>query len=93
MARSSFRGGVFVTGLDRQADRVVVSLFTSRPTRLDDLRGRLRLHDSAGTEYALVTREPDVIDGRGQLAFTPSTPEGVSWLKLEEPGAGLVWRL
>ena len=91
--RSTFRGGIFVTGLDRRPDRVVISLFASRPTPLDELRRRLRLYDSAGTAYVLLTREPEVIDGRGQLVFTPSAPEGVTWLKLEEPGSGLVWRL
>jgi hypothetical protein len=91
--RASFPGGIFVTGVEMTADGVAIGVFASRAVPLDDLRARLTLGDSAGTQYEHATVAPGVIDGPGRLLFKPAPPPHATWLTLKEPGASVTWLL
>lgn len=83
---SKFPGGLYLVSIELRPDVVVCSVFTSRPTPVDDLRERLTLKDSAGTDYIMQPSDAEVIDGHGVIEFAPSLPHEATWLNLGVPG-------
>jgi hypothetical protein len=80
--------GLFISAFELHREKVVVRIFTSRPTSLADLRARLTLADDLGTDYVLWATAPDVIDGKAALEFRPALPRAAGALSLREPGVG-----
>ena len=87
-AGSRFKGGLLVVNVEIRRDRIVFSVFTSRPTARAELRARLTLADSEGTEYVMAPG-PEVIDGKGTIEFLPGLPNDATSLALKEPGRSL----
>lgn len=76
--------------IELYADCVAFRVFLSRPTPVITLQERLSLSDSTGTEYVMQAGDSETIDGKGTIEFTPGLPREATWLKLDEPGTGLV---
>ena len=87
-AGSRFTGGLFVVDVEIRRDRIVFSVFTSRPTTQHELRSRFSLADSEGTVYAMAPGA-EVIDGKGTIEFLPGLPNDATSLALSEPGRSL----
>jgi hypothetical protein len=87
---SRFPHGLFVVAIELYADRVAFRIFLSRPTPVSTLQKRLTLSDSTGTKYVMQAGDSETIDGKGTIEFRPAVPREATWLKLEEPGTGLV---
>jgi hypothetical protein len=86
---SRFPHGLFVVAIELYADRVALRIFLSRPRPVSTLQERLTLSDSTGTKYVMQAGDSE-IDGKGTIEFRPAVPREATWLKLEEPGTGLV---
>jgi hypothetical protein len=54
---------------------------------LGDLRERLSLQDSVGTEYTMQPSDVDVIDGHGTIEFSPGLSTDATNLTLGVPGS------
>jgi hypothetical protein len=70
---SKFPGGLYLVSIELRPDCVACSVFTSRPTPIDELRERLTLTDSVGTEYALQPNPIEIIDGKVVIEFAPGS--------------------
>lgn len=88
-AGSRFRRGLFIHSIEFHADRVVFRVFTSRPTSFTELRERMTLRDSVGTDYVMQPFED--IDGKGAFELVPGVPPNARSLHFGEPGQGLIW--
>jgi hypothetical protein len=86
-AHSKLAGGIYLISIELHADRVSCSIYTSRPIPVGELRERLSLRDSVGTEYAMQPNAEDVIDGKGIVEFAPSLPTDATNLTLGVPGS------
>ena len=87
-AGSRFRGGLFIIDVELRRDRIVFSVFASRPTSHTELQDRFSLADSAGTEYVMVPGA-EVIDGKEIIEFIPGLPSDATSLAFSEPGRSL----
>jgi hypothetical protein len=86
---SRFRGGLFVISIELRRDRIVFSIFLSRPTPFIELQERLTLSESTRTEYVMQPSATEIVDGKGVIEFTPGLPTEATWLALGEPGRWL----
>ena len=84
---SKFPGGLYLVSIELRADCVVCSVFTSRSTPVHELRERLTLSDSVGTEYVMKPSADEIIDGKGVVEFAPGLPPDATRLTFGVPGS------
>lgn len=86
--RHPWPGGLYLLAIELHQDGVALRVYASRPTPSAELCRRLRLRDNTPTEFACDPLEPEVVDGRAVLFFTPAPTDGLKWVRIDDTNGG-----